>query len=287
MKIVWGMLKSLEEYQRLAKRFNEKIGHLTDGAVEIEVKLFDKDPSDPLKEIEAGGLDLYQVTTTQLRQLTPEQTWLKSWEVPFLFKNEQHLERYIESDYAKNQLKTLETDKILPLTYSYAGGFCAVVTKRNKPVSYENLSFIEFGKFDYENMPVQDFMSNIYEKLPSNILMYEIQELLKLSPENKCFLNIDVTRHVVVARISMVSKRMLSKIPAQYRQLFLDTLTEFLNEERHIIYAKARKNLEALSADEHIGLNEGLNKEILFINSLNEPSKLSATRSDPLTEASH
>src|SRR5271154_4640263 len=108
MKIVWGMLKSLEEYQRLAKRFNEKIQHVTKGEVEVEVKLFDKDPSDPLKEIEGGSLDIYQITTNHLRQLLKDKNWLQCWEVPFLFKNESHIEKYIGSDYTKQKLKSLE-----------------------------------------------------------------------------------------------------------------------------------------------------------------------------------
>lgn len=270
MKIVWGMLKSLEEYQRLAKRFDEKIQALTQGEIQIEMKLFDQDPSNPLKEVEEGNLDLYQVTTTQLRQLLPEHSWLKVWEVPFLFKSDNHVEAYIGSDYTNKKLLSLDTDKLLALNYSYAGGFCAVVTRRNKDTTPSNylVKTIEFAKFEYEDMQFEEFQKNIYEQLPSNILMYEIHELLKLKPELKSFLNIDVTRHTVVARISMLSKAMLSKIPTQYRDTFVTTLHQFLNEERHAIYEKARRNLEALMGDGHIGFNEDLNKEILFINSL-------------------
>lgn len=270
MKLVWGMLRSLEEYQRLANRFKEIIENRTEGEVEIEIKLFDKDPTDPLKEIANGNLDLYQVATTQLRQLRTEQTWLKTWEVPFLFKNDAHIEKYINSDYSKQKVKALETDAILPLTYSYAGGFCAVVSGRNEPnQNYENLNFIEFSNFEYEDMNLESFLVNIYRKLPSNILMYEIQELLKLNPKLKSLLNIDVTQHTVVARISMLSKATLAKIPSQHKEMFLGTLTELLNEERHTIYEKARKNIEALKNDGIIGCNEGLNKEILFVNGLN------------------
>jgi TRAP-type C4-dicarboxylate transport system substrate-binding protein len=266
MKIIWGMLKSLEEYQRLAKRFDSKIQELTNGEVSVEIKLFDKDPSDPLKGIENGSLDLYQITTTHLRMLLEEHAWLKCWEVPFLFKNEEHLEKYIGSEYTKQKLKSLETDTILPLTYSYAGGFCGIVSKKNDlNQNYENVKTIPFSNYDYEDMSVEEFMENIYQQLPSNILMYEIQELLKLKPENKFLLNIDVTKHVVVARISMMSKNTLSKIPTQYREVFLSTLVEFLNDERRIIYEKAKNNVEALKKDELIGYNLGLNKEILSI----------------------
>ena len=118
MKIVWGMLEPLQEYQILAKKFNEKIKDLTKGEVQVDVILFDKDPENPLKEIESGDLDIYQVTTTQLSGLLPEKTWLNVWEIPFLFKSNQHVEDYINSLRTADNLKTLETEKLLPLTYS-------------------------------------------------------------------------------------------------------------------------------------------------------------------------
>jgi TRAP-type C4-dicarboxylate transport system substrate-binding protein len=271
MKIVWGMLKGLEEYQRLSKRFDERIQDLTNGEVQIEMRLFDKDPSNPLKEITSGVLDLYQITTVQLRHLLPEQSWLKSWEVPFLFKSDAHVEAYIASQHTQQKLKGLDTPELLALNYSYAGGFCSVVTKRKEPIpNFESLNTIEFSEFEYEDMSVEGFLENIYQRLPSNILSYEIHELLKLKPENKCFLNIDVTRHVVVARISMLSKAMLSKIPTQYRDVFVTTLNQFLDEERQAIYDKAKRNVDALQADGIIGCNEGLNQELQFITGLNK-----------------
>jgi len=280
MKIVWGMLKSLGEYQRLAARVDEKLRTLTNGELSIETVLFDKDPADPLKEIERGELHLYQVNTVQLRHLLPEHSWLRVWEVPFVFKDEDHVEKYIASEHTKLRLASLETPALLPLTYSYAGGFCAVVTKRKEPnFSYENLHHIEFGEFDYETLTTEEFVEKIVSRLPSSILSYEINELLTLKPENKAFLNVETTRHRVVARISMISKNLLAQLPSQYREVFLKTLTEGLNEERHIIYERAQMNFAALRDDGLIGVNEGLNKEIQaarYVDRINVD--LSATR---------
>jgi TRAP-type C4-dicarboxylate transport system substrate-binding protein len=72
----------------------------------------------------------------------------------------------------------------------------------------------------------------------------------------------------------MVSKDMLSKIPTEYKDLFVNTLNGLLQEERQVIYERSRKNVEALKADKHIGFNEWstdneeLKKEISFINKL-------------------
>ena len=275
MKIVWGILEPLEEYKKIANKFNNKIKELTNGELEVEVKLFAKDPENPLKEIEEGRLDMYQVVTNQLKQIT-NQNWLKAWEVPFLFKSDAHVEKYIESKEAKEKLKTLETDALLPLAYSYAGGFCAVVSKRGKPKvdNFNDLNTIEFAKYEYENMSVDDFLINIYQYLPSNILMYEINELLKLKPEAKAFLNVDVSKHFVIARVTMLSKDMLAKIPSQYKDVFLTTLNTLLQEERQVIYQRSEDNIKALKADKEISVNghftsdEDLNKEIKYITSL-------------------
>jgi TRAP-type C4-dicarboxylate transport system substrate-binding protein len=262
MKIIWGMLEPLEEYQIIAKKFNEKIKDLTKGEIEVETILFDKDPENPLKEIEKGDLDIYQVTSTQLSSILPEQTWLNVWEIPFLFKSNQHVEDYINSLRTADNLKKLETEKVLPLTYSYAGGFCGMVTKRNKQVEdYSDLSKIEYSEFEYEDMSLEDFLMNIYQHLPSTVLMYEVNELLKLNEECKKLINVDVTNHLVVARITMVSKDTLSKIPEEFREEFLDILHELLEQERNVIYARAAKNTDALKADGVIGYNEQISQD--------------------------
>ncbi len=276
MKIIWGILEPLEEYKKIADKFNQKIKDLTNNKIEVEVKFFDKDPENPLKELENGSINIYQIPTTQLVGLLPEKSWLKAWEVPFLFKNESHVESYIASNESKENLKSLETEKLLPITYSYAGGFCATLCKRNqeKLKDFSNLKTIDFSKYEYEDMALDDFLINIYQHLPSNILMYEINEMLKLKPEAKSFLNIDVSNHVVVSRVTMVSKETISKIPEEYRNSFLSTLNELLNEERQVIYKRSKNNIEALKADgvigfnEHLTSNEILEKEIKHINSL-------------------
>lgn len=276
MKITWGILEPLEEYKKIADKFNQKIKSLTKDEIEINVKFFDKDPENPLKELEDGSIDIYQITTTQLAGLLPEKSWLKSWEIPFLFKNESHVEAYIASEQAKENLKTLETEKLLPITYSYAGGFCATLCKRNqeKVKDFSNLKTINFSKYEYEDMALDDFLINIYQHLPSNILMYEINEMLKLKPEAKSFLNIDLSHHLIVSRVTMVSKEAISRVPEEHRNSFLSTLNELLNEERQVIYERSKKNIAALKADGVIGFNEHptsneiLEKEIKYINSL-------------------
>lgn len=276
MKIIWGMLEPLEEYQILAAKFNKEIQELTNGELEIEIQLFGKDPSNPMKEIEDGNIDIYQIPSTQIRNLMPNHSWLKVWEVPFVFENDKQLETYIESQHTKEKLKSLETDKLLPLTYSYAGGFCGVVSNKKQLniEAFEKLSNIQFSDYEYEDMSLEDFLIHVYQYLPSNILMYEVNELLKLKPEIKSYLNIDATKHLVVARITMLSKAMISKIPVEYQDLFVNKLNSLLREERQVIYDRSAKNLEALKNDGYIGLEEittfeeELSEEILFANAL-------------------
>jgi TRAP-type C4-dicarboxylate transport system substrate-binding protein len=276
MKITWGILEPLEEYKKIANKFNDQIKKITNNNLEVEIKFFDKDPENPLAEIEKRTIDIYQVPTTQLVGLLPKETWLKSWEVPFLFKNESHVESYILSKETKEKLKNLETEKLLPLTYSYAGGFCGVISRRSegKTKDFSNLKTIDFSKHEYEDMSLDNFLVEVYQHLPSNILMYEINEMLKLKPEIKSLISIEDSKHLVVARVTMISKDMISKIPSEYKDSFLSTLNELLNEERQVIYERSRRNLEALKSDNHIGFNQydlsnkDLNEEIKYINSL-------------------
>ena len=141
-----------------------------------------------------------------------------------------------------------------------------MVTKRNKQDDdYSELIKIEYSEFEYEDMSLEDFLVNIYQHRPSTILMYEVNELLKLNEECKKLINVDVSNHLVVARITMLSKDTLSKIPEEYREEFVNILHDLLEEERNVIYARAAKNAEALKVDGVIGYNEqiSLDKQIL------------------------
>lgn len=250
--VKWGVLQRLKEYKIISQKFKDKIYEMTNGQVQIEIVLLNDDPSNPLKEISNEELDIVQITTDHLREITNLE-WLKCWETPFLFEDKNHVEKYIKSDRAEKMLKTIEDDKVLPLTYSYAGGFMSVVKRKGGDIgslTEQNLVIHEFdnNKFDDLNL------SYIYMRMPFTILMYEIHEVgqLKQLKEN---IEVELTNHLVQARITLVSKTKLSQIPEEFREKFLFELESLLDQEREVIYDRSEKNTSVLIEDPTLKVN--------------------------------
>lgn len=240
LKIKWGIPKKLKEYQVISEKFKNKMHELTNGAIEIESVIFDQDDlEDPIKDVITGNLDIYQVPSVQFRNLTKIE-WLKCWEVPFLFEDKNHVEKYIKSDRAKKMLKTLETESILPLTYSYAGGFMSVVKRKGGETADLSNPKLVIQNFNTEEMD-EISMSYLYANLPCSILMYELHRVSQIK-QFKNVLEVELTNHMVQSRITIISKDKLAMIPEEYKNQFLSVLEEVLDEERETIYGRAERN---------------------------------------------
>ena len=62
-KIKWAVLNTLVEYKRIAKEFNE---YLAGSGYEVDLITVDRDPRNPLQDIDSGDLDIYQIPSSQL-----------------------------------------------------------------------------------------------------------------------------------------------------------------------------------------------------------------------------
>jgi TRAP-type C4-dicarboxylate transport system substrate-binding protein len=250
--VKWGILKRLKEYKVISEKFKDKVKTLTRGQVQIEIVLLDEVSRDPLKEVSYEELDIVQITSDHLRELT-NQEWLKCWETPFLFEDRDHVEKYIKSDRSKKMLKTIENEKILPLTYSYAGGFMSIVKRKGGELG--TLKEHNFAIHGFDNNKFDEInLSYLYMKLPFTVLMYEVPEVgqLKQLKEN---IEVELTNHLVQARITLVSKTKLSKIPEEYREKFLSLLESLLDEERQVIYNRSDRNTVTLLEDQSLKVN--------------------------------
>jgi len=235
-KIKWAVLNTLVEYKRIAKEFNE---YLANSGYEVELIIVDQDPKNPLQEIDNGDLDIYQIPSSQLLALT-EKPWLKVWEFPFIFRSNEHVESYINSDHTKLRIKELETDTILPLTYSYAGGFCYVVKEKSKTVHlYNEIPLIQEENFiDHVN-------AGAAMPLPHAILAYEVAGYTELDDEMKKRIEVEISNHMVISRITFISKKLALELGPEA----IAKLTDLLNQERQAIYGFASARLPELLED--------------------------------------
>ena len=247
---VWGMRGELDQYQVIARKLKKYIESRTDNKVQIEIKLYDDDPRNPIKKIEEGEFEIYQVTTNSLQQIMPEKSqFLEVWKIPNLFRDKLHVEKYINHKQTQTKLKQLGTPTVLPVTYSYAGGFVSVINHKNKnKINYpENHSFCPFSESGEK-------WGRFIQSLPCNALLYELDELNASPIAIREKLKINITNHLVVSRITMISKKKLSEIPLQYQKLLLAKLRELLNEERETIYKISQKNINLLKENKSVHL---------------------------------
>ncbi len=274
-KIKWAILNTLVEYKRLAGEFNDYLAK-TGLGYEIEVTTVDQDPRNPLEDIDSENLDIYQIPSSQLLALT-EKPWLKVWDFPFIFRSNEHVEKYINSDQTKMRIKELEADTILPLTYSYAGGFCYTVKEKSKPIHlYHEVPLIQEENF------IDSVNAGKFMPLPHAILAYEVAGYTELDVETKKKIEVEISNHAVISRITFISKKLASELGAEA----IAKLTDLLNQERQAIYGFASARLPELLEDgilkysyvpedvkkeyrDHfISNNKILNEEIKFVNSL-------------------
>ncbi len=264
VEFTWGMRHELEQYKIIGNQFKNEIEEMTKKEVVINLKDYTGDPKNPLEEIDEGRIQIYQVPTTMISSLVSQSEWIKAWEVPYLFKDKNHVEKYIASDHTSANLKKLETAQRLPITYSYAGGFVGVLSKAgtNNDFNFESLKFCEIADFDAAaagKMTEGQYLS----RLPCNILLYEIHELEILANSLKKQLKLDLTKHMVSARVTMVSKKHLQKIPEKYRDHFLSKLRKLLNQERQAIYAREIENLKLIQSQTEIKVSPWVRKKII------------------------
>lgn len=244
--IKWGMLANLHEYEVVANKFKSILAEITNGQVDVEIVKFENEPSNPLTDIESGTIDLFQVTSTQLKWLT-KKDWLDCWNVPFLFENKEHVEAYITSNHAAQKLSELETDKLLPITYSYAGGFTSILRKKDDSNlgNLLNQAKYRLSYYNLGQMCGQEF-AKMYMDLPFTILMYEVHEIANLQKQYKDLLSFEMTTHHVLSRVSMLSKKKMHEIPVEYRGKVLSALKVLLDDERQTIYDKSERGIESL-----------------------------------------
>jgi hypothetical protein len=243
MSIKWALLGSLNEYRRIA---NDYTNYVSNSGLSIEQIHFLQDPENPLKDIAQAKFDIYQVPTSLLYRIT-ERPWLKIWEFPFLFQSREHVENYINSEHARNRLKELETEDYIPmLTYSYAGGFCYAVKNRHQPIKmYNSLPFIHIQN----NPPEKVAQLGISEiPLPHTMLAYEAEEYTYLKPEVKDQLEIEISNHQVIARVTFISRKAHDSLGREN----INQLLSMLNNERNIIYREAEEKLGKLLEDKHL-----------------------------------
>ena len=295
-KITWAINEGLTHQITIANKFASEMKKHN---IDVQIKLFPE-------SIEKYHLPMdsnsdYHITQSVSYRYYKKSPKLRVWDVPFLFRSPEHIEKYIQSENAKKILASLETEHEKMLTFTFAGGFLNMITP-NKIDSFKELQ----GKkcqFDDLHLFYHRFLSPLGIQSTTNdfksfgsICREELTAELNLNDikHNNAF---TFTGHRVIARVLRVSKAALGKLGSK-KQLFIDRLKEFTTKERHSVYAEDKiaisflgsrglkfyrwsdenkdSQLKSFFSKAYKNLDKGLLKEINFINRLRFTSSMNA-----------
>ncbi len=254
---IWGMRSELGAYQLIGNKFKSEIESLTNKEVTVTLKLYSDELDKPFKTVSEDRIQIYQIPTSLLKTEMKDGKghWLSVWEVPFVIKNKDHVESYIASQHTQENLKKIGSDNVLPLTYSYAGGFVAVLSKKGtNNIDLEKIPYCNLSEFEEKKVD-SALEKKLYSALPCNILLYDIHIVNALDQKIKQKLKLDLNNNKVFARITLISKKKLNMIPAKYREKFLNRLSALLDEERQAIYKQAEENIASIKNDKFVEIN--------------------------------
>lgn len=243
----WVIDEQLFHQIKIAREFKTKIEEKLKNKITINLVLVSADSGK--EEMRSGKYQISQMIAGNFSKYVPE---FKIWEMPFLFSSKTQLEKYLESEKAQANLKRIESDAILPVGYSYAGGFLNFYSSE-KMNSFAELagkkcySAPEFGfKEDFlEPLEVygeHDLDSKKFEC--GEILSSEVDSIYSMpNPQN---LWVNITNHRVVTRVTLISKKALSAFSEKEQKLIVTELRHHLKKERNDVYEAAEISLKLI-----------------------------------------
>ncbi len=181
--IKWKIAHAPKEYfEHTAKEFKKRIERRTEGRVKVEIEsaLFDKVNHDFQAQVDDVRSNKNQVSQVYLSQLYKVQPDFKVLNLPFLFKNNLHVDKVVDGKIGKELLASMKDDKIEGLSYTYSGGFINVV-------SVKPLEIVE----DFKNLAYRAFSGEVNSLVQSQMKTDVTNEYIKNKDGTYSYLTID------------------------------------------------------------------------------------------------
>ncbi len=252
-------------YHLLAQEFKKLVEERTDGKVQI--KLFPNGQLGQERElIEAltfGNLDLAVITSSPVSNFVPEFGVL---DIPYLFEDWEHVERFIDADVSKKLLK--ETEKVGIETFAFVPRGFRSVTNNDHPVKTPE---------DMKGLTLRVIESEVYLEtinelgatatgMPWSDAYTAMQQGAIDGQENDYSINytqnvfevqkyLSLTEHIFAINTLMGSQQNLKKLPEDVQKIIAESAVEAAEKiaEHNLTEADVlRKALE----DEGMVINE-------------------------------
>lgn len=277
----WGINHDLDYFLKASDSFKQRVESRSKGKIRVEIQVINKPQEgyNHLVDVQNNVSDMSQELVFDLHREIPE---FALWDLPYLFRDDAHYERFIDTPYAKGILKKMEIQGVVGLGYTYSGGFLHIFGTRIN--SFRDLKGVSFGLENHSSF-YKDRMSKLLEtsltgldhdavkgtnKRASEIIIaVGKKELFPLAKQTKFFIN--TTDHRIVSRVLFVSKKFFDSLPGELQTIVLEEGKRFAKVERDITIHD--KNVVLKEAKKHkIGMNiwsdEQKNREKLLFKSM-------------------
>ena len=133
----------LRVFERSADFFKKEIEQASNGQIKVNVvsyKDYDKtlfnNPQAVLKRVQSNEVQMSQIYAHSLTDISPQFHVL---DMPYLFEDDQHVERVVEGSAGKQLLAQLNGSGVEGLGFTYSGGFKVIATRDQKLNSADDL----------------------------------------------------------------------------------------------------------------------------------------------------
>ncbi len=235
----WGIDNELYYFSKEAEIFKKNIESKLGGKVKINIKTY-KDVTNEKSPEEYFKTNEYQIFQSLAGNFVKTEPKLKIWEVPFLFVNDDQVEKYIVSRNGQALLSKLETSVALPIDYAFSGGFIFMyspqpINSLAELVGKKVFLSKAFSLGDEFLKPLgikyQEVIDHpVQEGGYGELLAAGLSDVVASEPIKGLYINL--TNHRVTTRVLFVSKQALEQLNEIDRKIFVKELKKMAVRER-------------------------------------------------------
>ena len=244
--IHWGINQDLDYFIKASKSFKDNVERRTNGQIKVKIEIIKKSQEgyNHVIDVQSNTYQMSQELVFDLQKHIPE---LEIWDLPYLFRNDDHVDRYVKSIEGKRILKKLDPMGLVGLGYTYSGGFLHIfgdeinsfsdlkggsLGLENHSPNFELLTKkalkVKTGNLDHDRYSVESKT----KKGSEIIIAVGKKELFPLAKKRSFTLN--TTNHRVVARMLFISKPFFESLTPELQAIILDEGEKVAKAERRI-----------------------------------------------------
>lgn len=269
--------RPLRYFEKAAKEFKQKVEAQSDGKLVVNIEAKEiasaQESSDKTKnvlnELSSGETQMAQIFTSYMPWEAKQKSfWV--FDLPYLFEDHKHFDRFADSRVGKELLKSVsENSDFQALAYTYSGGFLSLFTKGayssesdlilniwespvwNEYFSQYGVTLVQSAQAGGKKLDLADYfekgiVNSLYTSATDGLeLLFEGGKLGMKAPSH-----LYLDDKFMLSTVLLVNKDFYESLPTELQEVVTNVATEVAKSEREYVVAEAKKSVSLLE-DEH------------------------------------